>query len=621
MPVQGTHNVEYYVDIARDMIERYELLRFMQEQIDRMSRLEWDLPAGLPDWARPFKTTAPFDAVKAGVRVLSGLEEDITIDPFGFEEFDVADLSGAQTKANDWEVALKWQMDKAARRRAILRQDVTRSALLYDEIVGQVVHLPTQIKLIKKLGGNTNRQAAALRHGDFAILLRNPQQVYTKYSDYMLEAVLYAAVKTPEQIQMFWNNDELGKLIEDEEAAKKWIVFDYVDYGRRVVFCWPGEHIHRNTLGTNIDEEGEAQHPAIELLNEPWELDFLPWAAVVGGTMLDSAPDKSRFPLLYGILNADQWNNTNILGTLVLSEAIAEAARPDVARSGIQPDSVTADYGEVGGTWDVPAGHEVTPMPQMGLDPALREALDRQISDMARATIPQVLVTAEAGPEEPFAGFNLRIQQAMASLMPYKFLAERWFEDAYRLMLYWAKESNMAIAAPGAVAIEPADIDKDRIYLSVELQQDVPIDKQQRMATAIQAAKELKMPTRDVLEMLGETDPERKIKAWMQEQMEMAYFQGVLQHIAFESQQAIEEAMAQAQLQAQIQQAQQQIQGAAQQAQQQIAQQQQGPPQADQQEPGPNPAAGEAPPDGAEPGASSPPQATGADAAGLPVAG
>src|SRR3990167_1034181 len=122
------------------------------------------------------------------------------------------------------------------------------------------------------------------------------------------------------------------------------------------------------------------------------------------------------------------------------------------------------------------------------------------------------------GPDEPFDGFNLRIQQAMASLLPYKFLAERWFEEAYRLMLYWSKESGMPLMAPSGDRVEPAEIDKDRIYLGVELQQDVAIDKQQRMATAIQAARELKLPTRDILEMLGETDPERKIKEWMQEQ-------------------------------------------------------------------------------------------------------
>jgi hypothetical protein len=178
---------------------------------------------------------------------------------------------------------------------------------------------------------------------------------------------------------------------------------------------------------------------------------------------------------------------------------------------------------------------------------------------MSRATIPSVLVTAEALPDEPFAGFNQRIQQAMASLMPFKFLAERWFEEAYRLMLYWAAETDSPIRGHDPEAdelqlyeINPAEIDKDGIYLGVLLQQDVPIDKQQRMQTAIAAATNLKIPTRDILEMLGETDPERKINEWMHEQMDNAYFQGVLQHITFQAQQAIEEAQRVAAFEAQM---------------------------------------------------------------------
>ena len=147
---------EYYIGVAGEMIDNFSELRIIQEKLDKMSRLEWTRPPGMDaPWMRDFKTTAPYDAIKAGVRVLSGLDERITIDPYGFDEMDAGDLNAAKLKANAWEVSLKWQMDRASRRRAILRQDVVRSAMSYDEIVGQVVHLPTQIKAIKKLGINS----------------------------------------------------------------------------------------------------------------------------------------------------------------------------------------------------------------------------------------------------------------------------------------------------------------------------------------------------------------------------------------------------------------------------------------------------------------------------------
>src|SRR3990167_5284220 len=475
-------NINYYVEQANDLIEKYDQLRRDQQKLDDVARLAWRLPAGMPAWARPFRTTVPFDAIKAGVRVLSALSEQVTLDPYAFEENVLGDLTAAKKKANSWETALKWQMDKAAQRRDILRQDVTRSALMYDEVVGQIIHLPTQIKTIKKLGGSPNRQQAALRYGDYAVLIRNPQSVYTRYSDYMLEAVLYVTAQTPQQIMDFWNNPVLGKLIEDDLAPDKWLLFDYVDFDRRVVFCYPGENVDYVSSYRVLefeDSKGKTHSydvPAVELLNEEWKLDFLPWAAVVGGTGLVSEPEAARFPLLYGLIQSDQWNNANIIGSLVLSEAIAEAARSEVAKMGVTPGAIEGDYGEVGGAWEVPAGHEIRDMEQRGLDPALREAYDRSVSDMSRTTIPQVLVTAEMGPDEPFAGFNLRIQQAMASLLPYKNTAERWFEEAYRLMLYWVKEGGKPISAPGGAEIAPEQIDKERIYLGVSLEADVPIE-------------------------------------------------------------------------------------------------------------------------------------------------
>ena len=629
MAHEGTENINYYLEIANEMIAQYVGLRKIQEKLDDMSHLKWSRPGGMDaKWMRDFKTTAPYDAIRAGVRVLSGLDEDITIDPYSFPEVDEGNLLDAKKKANEWETVLKWQMDRAARRRAILRQDVTRSALMYDEVVGQVVHLPTQIRAIQKLGGNPNRQKAALRYGDFVINLRNPKSVYTRYSDYMLEAVMYAVIKKPRDIMAFWNNPKLGALMEADEAAKDWVFIDYVDYYRRVVFCYPGRSVSTIIIGgAGEDEDAPVSDDVIELMNEEWKMDFLPWAVVVGGTSLDDNPEDSRFPLLYGIHKADQWNNTNILGTLMMSEAIATAAGPRIVRQGIQPDSIRVRYGIPGGSLDVPSGHTVDFVPQDQLDPALREAVDRQLQDMSRATIPSVLVTAEALPDEPFAGFNQRIQQAMASLMPFKFLAERWFEEAYRLMLYWAKESNTKLTGhtigdePRAFEILPKEIDKSGIYITVELQQDVPIDKQQRVNTAIQASEALKLPTRDILEMLGETDPERKIKEWMMEQMDLAYFEGVLQHIQFQSQQAIEEALAQAQLQQQVQQAQGQIQAAQEQA--AAGGPEGGPPAGPQAPGGPgfDPNQGGQAPAGAVPGTGSQPQATGETQAGETVAG
>lgn len=602
--------VDYYINLAKDLIDSHRDLRKMQEQTDKIARLDWSLPSGMDaDWIREVKTTAPHDAIKAAVRVLSGLEESIKIDPFtipgDFGEF-------SREIANQWEIALKWQMDKAVRRRAILRQDVVRSAVMYDEIAAQVVHLPTQIKAIEKLGGRANRQKAAARYGDFVINLRNPKNVYTRYSDYMLESVLYVTNKKLDDIQQFWNNPELERLIKLDQAPEDWIYFDWSDYGRHTVFAVPGL-----TLDTIADPEKNEE--AIMLMDEEWTYDFLPWSIVVGGSQLEVEPHHSRFPLLYGIWKADQFVNTNIIGSLQISEAIAEAAGPKTKKSGIRPDSVTADYGEPGGSWRVPAGHDVEAMPQQGMDPALGQAYERFTFEMNQSTLPRVLINAEAGPDETFSGFNLRVQQAMASLMPYKFLSERWFEEAYRTMLNWGKVSKRGIHGYDENRIEyeiaADDIQTGRIYMKVELQQDVPIDRQQRVQTAIQISANLKLPTRDVLEQLGESNPDEKIKQWTFEQFDMAYLQGLLQKISFDSANTIEQIITQV-----TQQAQQEI---AAQMQQQGAE---GAPAEGEGAPGLEgggfaPGQGGLPGDQFEPGRTSPAQATGEDEGGNPVLG
>ena len=95
------YTIEYVVEIANEMISNFEPLRKIQRKLDEMSRLEWSRPGGMDaPWMRDFKITAPHDAIKAGVRVLSGLDEDITIDPYAFKAYAAGDFMGARKQAN-----------------------------------------------------------------------------------------------------------------------------------------------------------------------------------------------------------------------------------------------------------------------------------------------------------------------------------------------------------------------------------------------------------------------------------------------------------------------------------------------------------------------------------------
>lgn len=305
-----------------------------------------------------------------------------------------------------------------------------------------------------------------------------------------------------------------------------------MDYDSRCVWCVAGD-----------DEKiaGDDQRRAIKILApEPNPYPFLNWVCVVGGTALDDAPEHRRLPLLYPVYRAEQWITSNIVHTLVTSEAIAEMGQAKVKKVGPNPESIQSNFGEPGGAWEVKTGSDVVDMQDRTLDPALKELADRLDNAMERATISRVLLTAESSPGESFSGFNLRVQTALGSLMPYKELSERWYAEVYKQMLLWTAESGEDLEGYGggrgdygkAYKIDAGDIDPDRLYLKVELTPDVPVDRQQKVNTAIMMAQHLKFPAERILEELGETDPEGAMRQWRKEQYMLAAHQGKMQLVA-----------------------------------------------------------------------------------------
>lgn len=564
----ATKRIEWYVEQAQDLVDRDKKLRDLQRGMDRLTDLEYQLPKALQslEWMKTVRTTVPYDAVNAGARVLAGLEERIRIHPatiLGAIDADM-DSQEAKAKANEWEVALKWQMDKAVQRSPGLREAVTRSALKYDEIAGTLIHVPTQIKALEALGANGRRLDGVRRLGNHALLLKNPQNVHIRRSDFGPEAVLNVAVMTPQAIVEFWGDRAFAVryLLRDEKAPDRLVLFDWCDFDERVVWCVPESE----------DSQEVSYDKKYKILKEPYEYSFLPTIDVIGHEDLERAPERQRYPLLYGVWKAESWLASNIIASLSVSESIATFAQPKIVKQAPDPDRIETDYTEPGGEVRVPfppGTAEVRQLTQQPENPALRQAYERFIYDMRTATVPSVLISAEAGPNEPFSGYNLRIRQAIATLNPYKKLSEKFFEEAYRQMLYWCAETGETIPGYGKgesrrYEIGSSEIDTDAIYLSVELTPDVPLDRQEKINTAIMAHRELPIPFEELASELGITNPEGAVEQWMRERIDLAEFQGLVAKI-------------QADASGEIQQMAMQIAQGMMQQQQQQQQQQQGP--------------------------------------------
>ena len=562
-----------YRELAASMFERDKGIKQDQAHYERMSNLEYALPANLAklDWIVPCISTSPNDSLRGVTRALSNLEEALDIDPVTvMKAIDGDDDEGVEATrlANLWEKIMQWELGRSAKRKRTLRADIIWNAAVYDEVIMQLIHLPTQFKLSKP---SLARKRAALRFGDWAIRIADPQGVYVDYSDYMPERVLCGTIRTAQELLDLWGEkrlDELAKRVKKEEAHKQelYVEYDMVDHddGRKV---WYSEG----------DTPDAGMDGSYILKPEPWlkdkntgeQVPFLNWVCVAGG--------EKRKPLLFAVKKAGLWETTCLLKTIVMSKAIATAAAPAHIVYGPGMEDFAVDYTTPGGVISLPTKtlHGYDKAPDSRLDPQLIEGVDRSESDMSRASVSDVLVTAQPiSGEQAYASYNLQVQQALASIGNIKELGEFGIEQLFETMLLITHFTGVSIESyvggSKKYVIDSEDIDPDSIQLHAELKTDVPIDRLARINAASQlSGSDIPYSFKQILKDLGDTDPEGTYREYTREQYDKADMRGKAEFIYAKQSGAIQQ-MAQEMAQQMMEQQMQQM------AQQQ-AQQQQGP--------------------------------------------
>lgn len=525
--MKGLH---HYQALAQGMIEadgpRDEMLRAM----DAMWHNRWRLPenvAGL-QWIHKVVSSDPHDAIRAGTRVLSIVAPQVKLQPMG--------RGGAnRARADKIERALSWHFRNASRRRrASVLRDVVLSALLYDEVVAQVVFLPEQVEALKAFKGETGRLEAAKRYGPFAVIVRNPQQVHVRYSDWMPEAVLLKKLMTVQEAADFWGAKG-RKVLEAAQAPKGkgrsqpemgyCTVYDYMDAEERVVWAIP-----QQDGGALMAPTGEAAGAdGVEILREAHGLGFLPWAAKVGGTTLEEGAGHQRVPLLYSLYTSGAWETQNIVETLLTSEVIAYAAAPRLKVEG-PTDGVEVDYGEPGRPAYVPPGHGLSTMQLPGMDQGLAIVAQRVAERIGKSTVPRILQTGDFPSGTAFATLNLATQSGIKALNPYKELAEDALAEVFTLMLQWVRHSGEPLVAGSVrkgeagdegrpLMVKPSEIALDEYFVEVELTADVPTDRMARINAASLAVRELGYSRQRALEQIGEADPQDVMAEAEQEEL------------------------------------------------------------------------------------------------------
>lgn len=513
----------FYEKLAVEMLKRDEDRDDMFLEMDRMWMSQWELPFEQTGYIHKVVSTDPHDAIRSGTRVLSSGEPRIKLQPMG-------PMLTDRKNANRIERGLKWHYKNAIQRRsADAVADAVLSALLYDEVVAQVIYLPWQKKEAMALEQDISRLEAADSFGPFAVVFRNPKDVHVTYSDYMPEEVLMKSVMPVEEVVNFWGEKNTQKLIKDKKNLKDnkglgWAtVFDYTDYDVRVVWA----HLHEKERVNQKLEGG-----GIQILNMKHKLPFMPWICRVGGTNLFTSGIAQRMPLLWSLFMSGQWNTQNVVETLVASEAIAYSGAPRIAVEG-PTDQVEIGYGEIGRKAWIPPGNKIQELRPPVIDAGLLAIGDRVGNRIAKSTIPRVLQTGDIPAGTPFSALNLITQSGLKSIVPYKRLAEQALSGVYKRMLEWIDHSGDEVFTftdttltekdggfDEVIGIEKGDFDVNNIHITVELAEDAPTDRLQRANIGRMLKTDMNYPTSKVMEHLGEEDPAALVDEARQEREE-----------------------------------------------------------------------------------------------------
>ena len=527
--------------LALHVIKRDAKLKRVQVMYEEHSRLQYKLPSPLAEFEhiRPVISSSPYLALMGSTRALSNLQDALEIHPItvlGALKGPVDDQSkAAAILANQWETALRWQLQRASGRgRPPFSSDAVWSVSVYDEVIARLIHLPTEFKA-KSIG---KREKSALRFGDWALRIEDVKSAYPTYSEYMLESVLSVNIKTAEQIVN--SHGEAANFIDaeigdDKEGADElYVEFDLVDSEGRVIWVSKGVNV-QNTDGEVI----LPRQPWLKDLNGD-QVPFLPWVAAAGGTSVDQAPEFQRKPILFPVLMTEAWAVANISGTLMMSNQLAQASG-DTTDVFVGPgaDAIEEDWTTPRRRLNLNIGQTYQRLESSGLDKGFREVFDRLEASIQRATVAEVLVTAQPiSGEQAFASYDLQVRQALASLGGTKATAERFFASVFETMLLITHYTGGQITGYGEglekYSIDSEDINPEAIYLSVELKPDVPTDRLQRATAAVQIVDKLPYSPQRLLKMLGETDPEGSLREWKLWQLEVTDFQAKLQRLQSE---------------------------------------------------------------------------------------
>lgn len=502
-------------DLALRMIEQDKPRNKYFQQCDDAYHCKWELPPELEllPWSHKHVSQKLHNAIAASGKVLSTKYAKIKKYPY------LPDEANKQ-QANEDERNLEWHLRNASQLRSEkLESDFVESALLYKCVGAMVIDIDWQIKQAKALKMDTTAMERAREISRFAVNPYRPAHLHVRRSVYGVDTVLLAYKRSAAEVVMEWGKDNIPREIKDiaEEEKDAIYYFDLMDHKIRGVW-----------VQKELDSEpywimNEVEHG----------LDFLPWVAELGGSSLEDDIAHKYQSMPYAAIKSGALETQNVIGTLMLTDAIAKAIPAEFAVEGYGTEETTIDAMDPHGIVRVGAGNTIKALGRSGMDPKLAELYDRASQDVSSATIPDLFMSGQLPSGMAFSTYNLATQTGIGQLKPYKELAEKGIAQVCRLFMMWSRHTNEPLKAYGTqdrgdigkeYEIDPKTIDPTGLYISAEL---IPLKPTDDMAkwNAGQIANQVGLPMEYILEDAGIEDPQEALKLWESEKIDAHLFE------------------------------------------------------------------------------------------------
>lgn len=418
-----------------------------------MFRMEWD---GKPraDWIRQVVSPDAYNAVVGILRLMMAAEPQIRV-PSG--ESTIENV----VRDDRTERALRALLHRADEARDVAAlYDAVISATLFGEVVLRVGCSADVVDLVK---GTNKALAAMAARVPFTIDALNPATVFVDSDVLGLRRVVIVEETSAGHVKEFWGT--LAEGLGDDDAEVE--LYDYWDRTWRAVWV-------KNAAGFVLCEEHG--------------LPFIPIVRrVVQGTKLWTTDDgETVWPLLYPMYKSGLWDAQNIALTMIYSLAYAMGSVPFLAlekESPSQPDP-EIDWSQPGINVRLLRGQRIVRVAQDAIPQEMMTLLNLVESKTPESLMPKVVFGQSPGGSTSFSALNLLSQGGRLPLVPIQERVGDAMGSALEIVLRWIAEEGKALELYDAgvmYAIDPQQIDKDRVWVDVRLDPAMPQD---RMSTA-----------------------------------------------------------------------------------------------------------------------------------------